>query len=118
MSENLKSELIAVGVDYDSALDRFMGKEALYQKFLIKFLDDKNFANLEECMNAKDAKEAFKCAHTIKGLSGNLGLNNLSDAIVPLVETLRKENLEGTDEMFEELKKVYTAICNVICKYK
>ena len=118
MGENLKSELTAVGVDYDSALERFMGKENLYQKFLIKFLDDKNFQSLGKALKDKDIEEAFKCAHTIKGLSGNLGLNKLSDSVVPLVEALRAGNLKGTDDMFAELKKVYEDICGVICKYK
>ncbi len=118
MGENLKSELIAVGVDYESALERFMGKENLYQRFLIKFLDDKNFQSLEESLRDKDIEEAFKSAHTIKGLSGNLGFNKLSDTVVPLVEALRAGTLENTDDMFAELKKVYEDICGVICKYK
>lgn len=43
MSENLKTELLSQGVDYATTLERFMGKEELYKRFLIKFLADDNF---------------------------------------------------------------------------
>ena len=42
MSENLKTELLSQGVDYATTLERFMGKEELYKRFLIKFLADDN----------------------------------------------------------------------------
>ena len=47
MSENLKTELLSQGVDYATTLERFMGKEELYKRFLIKFLADDNFNQLE-----------------------------------------------------------------------
>ena len=42
-----KDILKAAGVDYDGALSRFMGNEALLMRFLNKFLDDPNFLNLD-----------------------------------------------------------------------
>ena len=50
MSENLKTELLSQGVDYATTLERFMGKEELYKRFLIKFLADDNFNQLEEAI--------------------------------------------------------------------
>ena len=47
MSENLRKELKDQGVDYDTALERFMGREELYKRFLVKFLADENFNQLE-----------------------------------------------------------------------
>ena len=55
-----------------------MGKEELYKRFLVKFLADDNFNQLEgKHWMWKYRGEAFKCAHTIKGLCGNLGFDNL-----------------------------------------
>ncbi len=116
MSE-FRDELVAEGVDYDTALERFMGKEDLYHKFLVKFLDDTNFMQLGEFLAGRDAEEAFKCAHTIKGLSGNLGFDNLLEADVPLVEKLRAGELDGTDELFASLKVKYDKLCEIIKKY-
>ena len=117
MDENFRDELIAEGVDYYKTLERFMGREELYQKFLVKFRADENVMQLEKYRDEKNAEEAFKCAHTIKGLCGNLGFDNLLEAGVPLVEKLRAGVLEGTSELFEELKKKYDRLCEIIRKY-
>ncbi len=117
MNEDLKKELIDAGVDYDSALERFVGRSELYQKFLGKFLDDSVFFNLKENLEKEDAAEAFKCAHTLKGLSANLGLNNISKYVIPLVEVLRKGSMEGCHEMFEDVEREYEKVCEIIRKY-
>lgn len=117
MSNDLREALIAEGVDYNTTLERFMGKEDLYHKFLIKFLDDDNFNQLEGFLNDKKVEEAFKCAHTIKGLCGNLGFENLLEVDIPLVEILRAGSLESVDELFEDLKKRYDSLCDIIKKY-
>ena len=61
MSENLKTELLSQGVDYATALERFMGKEELYKRFLVKFLADDNFNQLEANIGCRNIEEAFKC---------------------------------------------------------
>ena len=42
MSKEMKEGLISQGVDYNTALERFMGKDDLYERFLVKFLDDED----------------------------------------------------------------------------
>lgn len=118
MSDNLKNELIEQGVDYNTALERFMGKDDLYKRFLEKFLDDENFNKLEENLENKNIEEAFKCAHTLKGLSGNLGFDNLLQEDAQIVEILRGGSLEGVDELFLVLKEKYEKLCNTIIQYK
>ena len=46
MEIRIREKLTASGVDVDQALERFMGNEALYEKFALKFLDDGNYAVL------------------------------------------------------------------------
>lgn len=87
----MKEKLMAVGVDYDEVLKRFMGKEDFYLRMLKKFLDDKNFGELKKAVDEKDWKVAFTYAHTVKGLCGNLGLNGIMDYVAPLTEELRSE---------------------------
>ena len=93
MSKEMKEGLISQGVDYNTALERFMGKDDLYERFLVKFLDDENFSKLGENIKAGNIGEAFKCAHTLKGLSGNLGFDNLLEEDVRIVEILRSGSL-------------------------
>ena len=118
MCEKLKNELIEQGVDYNTALERFMGKDDLYKRFLVKFLDDENFNKLEENLDNKNVEEAFKCAHTLKGLSGNLGFDNLLEEDAQIVEILRSGSLEGVDELFAVLKEKYNRLCDTIKRYK
>ena len=41
-----KERLAAAGIDVDGALERFMGNDALLERFLKKFLADGNYAAL------------------------------------------------------------------------
>ena len=107
MSKEMKEGLISQGVDYNTALERFMGKDDLYERFLVKFLDDENFSKLGE---------AFKCAHTLKGLSGNLGFDNLLEEDVRIVEILRSGSLDGVEELYEILREKYQKLCDTIKK--
>ncbi len=87
----MKEKLVAVGVDYDEVLKRFMGKEDFYLRMLRKFLNDKNFDGLRQTVADKNWKDAFTYAHTVKGLCGNLGLGGVMDYVAPLTEALRSE---------------------------
>lgn len=51
MDELLKQKLIENGADVEGTLHRFMGNEALFAKFLLKFKDDKNYAGLVESLD-------------------------------------------------------------------
>ena len=73
----------AAGADVDGALNRFMGKVSLYKKFMKKFLEDRSYPDMLESLAGHDPEEAFRQAHTLKGVAGNLGINNLLAVLVP-----------------------------------
>ena len=77
-----------IGANYDDACARLMGEEML-ARFALKFLDDESMDKLEAAMAAGDAKEAFMAAHTLKGVSQNLGFDNLYEPAVVVTEALR-----------------------------
>lgn len=87
----MREQLETLKIQYDEVLGRFLGKEDFYLRMLKKFLDDKNFEGLEQSTQEKNWQEAFKYAHTIKGLCGNLGLDGILEYVVPLTEELRNE---------------------------
>ncbi len=89
--KKMKDKLMTVGVDYDSVLKRFMGKEEFYLRMLKKFLNDKNYGELRQAVDDKNWSDAFTYAHTVKGLCGNLGLGGIMDYAAPLTEELRSE---------------------------
>lgn len=119
MEENFKSILEENGADVKTTLKRFMGNENMYMKFLKRFPEDPNYKNLGTSLEAGDYEEAFRCAHTLKGVSANLGLEPVQAAVSGLVEELRsKTNAEvdvaKANAMWQDLKKVYEQFIEII----
>ena len=57
---DLKTELIEAGVDYEGALERFIGRDDLYRKFIFKFLDDKNMNIWRNILRMKMLKRRLR----------------------------------------------------------
>lgn len=106
-----------MGANFDNVLSR-LGSEAIIERFALKFLDDTSFQSLEEMLAKKDVKEAFRAAHTLKGVCLNLGFDNLFTVSSELTEVLRAETLEGTDELFEKVKEQYAKTIEALQEMK
>lgn len=77
-----------MGADYNDVLARMM-KEERVKKFALRFLDDPSFELLKTSLDAKNYDEAFRAAHTIKGVSQNLSFTALYKSSHELCEALR-----------------------------
>ena len=78
----------AMGGDYDEVMGR-LRSEKLVQKFVLKFLNDKSYELLCTSMESKNYEEAFRAAHTIKGVAQNLSFTALYQSASALSEALR-----------------------------
>lgn len=58
---------LALGGDYDEVMGR-LRSEKLVQKFVLKFLQDGSYDLLVTSMAEGNYEEAFRAAHTIKGI--------------------------------------------------
>jgi len=119
MEEKFKRQLVESGADVETTLKRFMGNEAIYQKFLGKFPHDPNYVNLGKNLEEGAYKEAYECAHALKGVVGNLGLTPIFERVSDLVEELRNKapedvNAERAMEEWQEVKKVYEQFIDII----
>ena len=94
-----------IGSDFDKVLER-MGSEALVKRFAIKFLEDKSFEELTESLKEKDGEDAFRAAHTLKGICANLGLDRLYEA--------DSELTEGSEELYQKVAEVYETTVTVL----
>lgn len=56
-----------MGADYEGVLGR-LRSEVLIKKFAKKFLDDGSFRSLKDNLVQKNGEEAFRAAHTLKGV--------------------------------------------------
>ncbi len=119
MDDQYKKALEASGADVASTLKRFMGNEAIYQKFLNRFLDDQNYSNLMRYLEEKNYGEAFKCAHTLKGVAANMGLIPIQKAASDITELLRGKQPEEVDvqaveEIAGQAEEAYRTFSEII----
>lgn len=78
----------ALGGDYNEVLGR-LRSESLVQKFVLKFPADPSFQLLEDSLAAENWSEAFRGAHTIKGVCQNLSFTALYRSSALLCDALR-----------------------------
>ena len=67
------------GIEVETGLKRVGGNRKLYRKLLLRFREDNSNAiqQIKEAKEKKDNELAVRLAHTIKGVAGNLGANDL-----------------------------------------
>ena len=92
----------SIGASYDSVLVRF-GSEKMITKFAKRFADDTTFQDMCKALEEKNAKEAFRMAHTLKGICSNLGFDELYKASYDLTEDLRDGELSGYEQDYEKV---------------
>lgn len=103
----------AMGGDYQDALGR-LRSERLVQKFVLKFLNDGSFDLLRRSMEEKNYEEAFRAAHTIKGVCQNLSLNKLQSSSSRLCEALRGGYTPEAGALMEETAADYRQTVDAI----
>ena len=107
MDNTIKSMLVEAGIDIDEALARMAGKYELIERFLKRFPQDENFARLKKGLEDNNCQEAFRAAHTLKGVCANLSMNRLKELVSTQVEYLREENLVSAKELMPEVSRAY-----------
>lgn len=116
MCDSLISGLTALGVDTAGALRRFVGNAQLYGQFLSEFPEDESFAAIAPALKKQDFEAALTAVHTLKGVSGNLGLTRLFEASARMVALIRAEDYEAAVSSYGEVKDAYEEICRYIQK--
>lgn len=96
-----------VGGDYRDVTSRLVSA-SLVKRFLLMFLQDPSFGELQKAFGSGDADSAFRAAHTLKGVCSNLGLNRLQTHAAELTELLRGRTFEkGSEELLAAVEKEY-----------
>ena len=110
---SLKECYDKMGADYEDVLSR-LRSEVLVRKFALKFLDDDSYANLKAAMESGNAPEAFRGAHTLKGVAVNLGFTALYNVSSALTEKLRSQEYDNLDGLITDVKKQYDIVIEAI----
>lgn len=102
----LKECYAAMGGNYDEVMGR-LRSERLVQKFVLKFLDDGSFDLLCRSMEGADYEEAFRAAHTLKGVSQNLSFTKLYRSSHEITEALRDKSYDKAAQLFAKVEADY-----------
>ena len=79
-----------LGGDFEQVQKR-LPSVSLVKRFITKFLDDGSFSELCRAMESAQPTEAFRAAHTLKGVCANLGFDRLGASASKMTELLRPE---------------------------
>jgi HPt (histidine-containing phosphotransfer) domain-containing protein len=114
MCDDLMVRLKEAGIDTDGTLKRFAGNADLYEKFLVKFMDDDTFNGIKPAFDSDDKEAALNTSHTLKGVAGNLGMTRLYEACSNTVALIRADEFEKARDSYDELKNAYEEVCSLI----
>ena len=94
--------------DYDGVVKRLMN-EKLVMKFVLKFLDDPSYDLLVKSLDEGNNEEAFRAAHTIKGVAQNLSFTRLYESSSVLSDELRNGG-DAKEDTADRVKSDYMLV--------
>ena len=117
MNSEIREKLEGVGIDVNDLMERLMGNMTLISRFFKRFPDDASYERMVAGIEKGDVEEAFRGAHSLKGVCANLSMKRFLTVLNPLVDKLREGQLDGVPVMLsavdEEYRKVVTMIQDI-----
>lgn len=115
---NVKKCYEQLSGDYQGVLS-ILSSDEYVGKFLIKFLEDKTFDNLQLELKNNNREKAFLYVHALKGICTNMGFKKLYEVCSLLTENLRSATSVITEEsikLFNAIKEEYNRTVFIIKK--
>ena len=97
-------------INYEEAMDRFGGSKELYLRLAGKFLDDPHHARLKAALAESDLETAYRAAHSLKGVAGNLSFTDLYTVAARVSDALHAADAETAMQDMDELDAAYTTV--------
>lgn len=111
MDAEKKARLEGAGIDLKSALDRFMGNEAMLEKYLGRFLNEKSYLELVQAVKDDNQEIAARAVHTLKSVCGSLGFGEMQALVLEQEKAMRAGEWAKAREMMPEIAASYDKIC-------
>lgn len=110
------------GGEYESVKQRISSDETIH-KFVLKFLTEPSYANLCKSLDEEDYEEAFRAAHSLKGVCQNLAFKKLGESSSALTELLRSRDEKHIDKvhcekLLKEVSEDYKVVVEAISRLK
>ncbi|MBQ1483553.1 MAG: Hpt domain-containing protein [Erysipelotrichaceae bacterium] len=103
------------GADVKTGLNLCMNMEDFYLRMVSMVVKEQSFADLERAIGENDLEAAFRAAHALKGVTGNLSLTPLYDKVAQITELLRAHTPMDYSGMLEGIlneKKTLESMIN------
>lgn len=104
------------GINYKKALTRLGGNLALYEKILTQFTE--NYKELPEITyperNEEILTENIRFFHTLKGISGSLGMESIQSQSELVEYILKGLSYEDFDSSYTKLKEIINSMISII----
>ena len=99
--------------DFDAVSGR-LPSEKFIQKYVLKFLNDGSFDLLLRSVEEENWAEAFRAAHTIKGMCQNLDFTKLYQSSSALSEALRHGASPEAPALLDQVRSDYRQTVDAI----
>ena len=110
MLEKLKE----LGVDIEKVLSMLNGKQALYERLILKFYDMAKKMDLRE----DNLDDIYERVHALKGAAGNLGITPLFNIYVEILALIKEDKMAEVSEKIKKLLPIQEEILACIEVYK
>ncbi len=114
MQQEVKNLLREATIDVDDALRRFNNNENLYKKCLGLFPQESTYDKLLEAFSMGNLENVRKEAHTMKGISSNLGIEKLTGVCTKVLAECKNGTGVLDIETIEEFKRTYKEVNEII----
>lgn len=98
-----------VGGDYNDIMSRLRTEDRI-KKFAGMFTRDESYNTLVRCINEGNAEEAFRAAHTMKGMCQNMAFTRLFGSSNDITEVLRGKDMDGAKQMLDRVTEDYNIV--------
>ena len=111
---NIREIYENIGADYNAALRRFLNEERI-EKYLLLMMKDGTMDQLKQAVEKQDYENAFRAAHSLKGISLNMEMTLLAEASSALSDYLKFWEREGfeqqeADRLFRLTAAAYSVV--------
>lgn len=105
-----------IEIDIAGSLARFSNFEPMYLKYLKRFITEPTYDDLKAALASQDFKTIESTAHTLKGITGNLGLTALFNGFDNIVKDVRAGRNEDALQKGLALDATVTAVREALSK--
>lgn len=110
MAANLSAALTPYGIDYEDAMDRFGGNGELFGRLAAKYLESDSYARLVAAMEMHDFDEAYRQAHSLKGIAGNLSFTKLYNVAAEMAGNLREGEYLAAESFLPDVEDAHRRV--------